>query len=307
MSGQRGPAVALTIAGSDSGAGAGIQADLKSMAALGVFATTVVTAVTAQNTTAVSDVHLVPVPAIGAQIDAVLSDFEIQAVKTGMLASAGVVEAVGRRARAGGLPRLVVDPVTVASTGAVLLDEGGLDAYRRHLLPSALVTTPNLWEAALLTGADPATVRDLDDMERLARRIFELGPAFVVVKGGHLPGVGDGDPLASPDTVADVLYDGTEVVVLRSEHVGTPNTHGTGCSLSAAIAALLALDVEVATAVGRAKEVVHRALRGGASWHLGRGHGPLDHFGWAEGLDGSDEVTVSAPGGLDNATTTTPA
>ncbi|MGO8873447.1 MAG: bifunctional hydroxymethylpyrimidine kinase/phosphomethylpyrimidine kinase [Acidimicrobiales bacterium] len=280
MSGRVDPPVALSIAGSDSGAGAGIQADIKTMAALGVFATTAVTAVTAQNTTAVQEVHLIPVPMIDAQIAAVFEDFRVAAVKTGMLGSAEVVEVVGRRAAHGDLPQLVVDPVMVASTGRIFLDGQGVDAYRRLLLPHTLVTTPNLWEAALLADVDPTSVRDVEAMGDIARRIHAFGPAYVLVKGGHLPGVEPHDPETAPPQVADVLFDGSEMTTLAADRVDTANTHGTGCSLSSAITALLASGADVPAAVAAAKEFVHRSLVGGAEWHLGKGHGPLDHFGW---------------------------
>jgi hydroxymethylpyrimidine/phosphomethylpyrimidine kinase len=276
-----GPPVALSIAGSDSGAGAGIQADLKTMGALGVLGVTAITAVTAQNTVEVRDVHYVPVAVVEAQIDAVIDDLGVVAVKTGMLGSAEMVEAVGRRAAAGDLPRLVVDPVMVAATGRILLAEGGIDAYRQRLLPHALIVTPNLWEAAILAGVEPATVRDVDDMIELARRIHGFGPAWVLVKGGHLPGVASGDPEPSPDGVADVLFDGSRATVLSGAHIDTPNTHGTGCSLSSAVAAYLAHGHPVPVAVASAKEFVHGALVGGAAWRLGAGHGPLDHLGWS--------------------------
>jgi hydroxymethylpyrimidine/phosphomethylpyrimidine kinase len=276
-----GPPVALSIAGSDSGAGAGIQADLKTMGALGVLGVTAITAVTAQNTVEVRDVHYVPVAVVEAQIDAVIDDLGVAAVKTGMLGSAEMVEAVGRRAATGDLPRLVVDPVMVAATGRILLAEGGIDAYRQRLLPHALIVTPNLWEAAILAGVEPATVRDVDDMIELARRIHGFGPAWVLVKGGHLPGVASGDPEPSPDGVADVLFDGSRATVLSGAHIDTPNTHGTGCSLSSAVAAYLAHGHPVPVAVASAKEFVHGALVGGAAWRLGAGHGPLDHLGWS--------------------------
>jgi hydroxymethylpyrimidine/phosphomethylpyrimidine kinase len=276
-----GPPVALSIAGSDSGAGAGIQADLKTMGALGVLGTTAITAVTAQNTVQVRDVHYVPVSVVNAQIDAVIDDLPVAAVKTGMLGSAEMVEAVGGRAGAGDLPQLVVDPVMVAATGRILLAEGGIDAYRNLLLPHALIVTPNLWEAAILAGVEPATVRDVDDMIELARRIHDFGPTWVLVKGGHLPGVASDDSEPSPDGVADVLFDGRQATVLTGSHIDTPNTHGTGCSLSSAVAAYLAHGHPVPTAVASAKEFVHGALTGGAAWRLGSGHGPLDHLGWS--------------------------
>jgi hydroxymethylpyrimidine/phosphomethylpyrimidine kinase len=278
-----GPPVALTIAGSDSGAGAGIQADIKTMGALGVLATTAVTAVTAQNTAEVR--HVLPVPAtmVDAQIGAVVDDFEVAAVKTGLLGTAEVVETVARRAVAGDLPRLVVDPVMVASTGRVLLPAEGIEAYRRTLLPLALVVTPNLWEAVLLAGLDPeeGAITDVTGMVEAARRIHALGPVWVLVKGGHLPGVGVPGRPDAPPVVPDVLFDGSEVITLSGPLVITANTHGTGCSLSAAITAGLARGAAVPDAVQEAKTFVHRALTGGASWTLGRGHGPLDHLDWS--------------------------
>lgn len=280
MSSTGNPPVALSIAGSDSGAGAGIQADIKTMGALGVFAATALTAVTAQNTTAVREVHYVPAEMVDAQIDAVLDDLSVASVKTGMLGTPAVVEAVGRRAGAGGLPQLVVDPVMVASSGRILLTEEGIDAYRIHLLPHALIATPNLWEAALLAGAPPAELHNVDSMVEMARHIHGLGPAWILVKGGHLPGVDPHDDGEAPDQVADVLFNGNDVTILTGSHVNTANTHGTGCSLSSAIAAYLAHGADVPTAVRAAKEYVHGALLGGAEWRLGGGHGPLNHLGW---------------------------
>lgn len=275
------PPVALTIAGSDSGAGAGLQADLKAMSALGVFATTVVTAVTAQNSAAVTAVHPVPLDVIRAQLDAVLDDFAVLAVKTGMLATAATVRMVADRASVGDLPRLVVDPVMVASTGRRLLDDDAADAYRSRLVPLALLVTPNLFEAAILAGVAPSDHADVDTMVALARKVHALGPAWVLVKGGHLPGVHGTDPASAPDRVADVLFDGTDVHLLEDTHVATRNNHGTGCSLASAAAALLAWGAEVPDAVAGAKQFVHDALVGSAGWTLGRGHGPLDPFGWS--------------------------
>lgn len=260
------PPVALTIAGSDSGGGAGLQADLKAFAANGVFGASVVTAVTAQNTQRVSGVVVMEPAFVEAQLDAVLSDLPVAAVKTGMLATAGIVQAVGRRARAGGLPNLVVDPVMVASSGDRLLDEEAVDAYRDELFPAALLITPNLREAGLLVGR---TLTGPDDMERAARQLAETGPTYVLVKGGHLTG----------DAV-DILYDGRTCAELRAPRVETANVHGTGCTLAATVAAGLARGRDVPTAVREAKHFVTRAIRGAAGWHLGGGHGPLDHFGW---------------------------
>ena len=274
------PPVALTVAGSDSGGAAGLQADIKTMAALGVYATTAVTLVTAQNSMEVRDVVRLSPGLVDSQISAVVDDLTVGAVKTGMLGSLGVVEVVARRAAAGDLPSLVVDPVLVTSTGRVTMADEGIDAYRTLLLPHALVATPNLWEAALLAGMEPAAVEDVAGMSAAARRVHAFGPAWVLVKGGHLPGV-ESDAGDAPDDVVDVLYDGTDITVLRRPRVDTANTHGTGCSLSAAIAAHLSRGAAVVPAVEAATEFVGRALAGGATWHLGGGHGPIDHFGWS--------------------------
>lgn len=275
------PPVALTIAGSDSGAGAGIQADLKAMSALGVFATTVVTAVTAQNDAAVTAVHQVPTGVVDAQLAAVLEDFDIRAVKTGMLATAPTVRLVAERAAAGLLASMVVDPVMVASSGRRLLDDDAVDAYRRNLVPHALVVTPNLFEAAILGDVEPRLDVDVDAMADLAARIHRLGPTWVLVKGGHLPGVHSAGTGPAPDRVVDVLFDGSDITVLEGARVATRNNHGTGCSLASAIAAHLAKGYDVPDAVARAKAFVHDALEGASHWDLGRGHGPLDPFGWS--------------------------
>ena len=275
------PPVAMTIAGSDSGAGAGLQADLKAMSALGVFATTVVTAVTAQNTAAVTAVHPVPTDVVDAQISAVLDDFTVAAVKTGMLATTSTVRLVAQRAAAGDLPSLVVDPVMVASTGRRLLDDEAVEAYRLGLVPQALLVTPNLFEASILAGVDPTDAADVATMIELARRVHDLGPTWVLVKGGHLPGVHGAGSGSAPEQVADVLFDGTDVHVFEGALVVTRNNHGTGCSLASATAALLARGAEVPDAVVGAKRFVHDALVGASRWDLGRGHGPLDPFGWS--------------------------
>ena len=257
----------MSIAGSDSGGGAGLQADLRTFAALGVFATCAVTALTAQNSAQVRAVHLVEPAFVDAQIDAVLSDMPVASVKTGMLARADTVSAVGAWAAAGRLPNLVVDPVLVASTGRRLLDDDGVAAYLRDLLPYAAVVTPNTREASVLTGAD---VDDVDSMAAAAHRLAETGARAVVVKGGHLGG----------ETAPDVaLVDGT-LHVLDAPRVVSANDHGSGCTLSAAIAAFLARGSGVLEAVSQAKAFVRAALEGSASWRLGQGHGPLDHFGW---------------------------
>ncbi len=282
--------VALTIAGSDSGGGAGIQADLKTFAALGVYGASALTAVTAQHTTAVVAVQAVDPGLVTAQVEAVLDDLGAAAVKTGMLATPATVAAVAALAADGRLPNLVVDPVLVSSSGHSLMDDGGVDAYRRLLLPHATVATPNLREAALLTGRRLQELGTVAAMREVAEELRGLGAATVVVKGGHLPaavgaarggaaveGGDDGEDAGCPDVVAGP--DGT--MVLPATRVATGNDHGTGCTLSAAIAASLALGADPSTAVADAKQFVHRALEGAARWHLGAGHGPIDHFGWS--------------------------
>jgi len=261
------PPVAMTIAGSDSGGGAGIQADLKTFAALGVFGTSVLTAVTAQNTTAVLGVRALEPEFVDLQIEAVLGDLPVAAVKTGMLSSATTVAIVARRAAAGDLPHLVVDPVMVTSTGTPLLDDDGVGAYLDLLLPHAEVCTPNMREAALLTSM---VVADVAGMEAAARRLAEYGPRVVVVKGGHLGG----------DRAPDVVLADGALTVLDGTRVVSANDHGTGCSLAAAIAAHRAGGAEIMDAVTGAKAFVARAITGSARWTLGAGHGPLDHFGW---------------------------
>jgi len=261
------PPVALTIAGSDSGGGAGIQADLKTFAALGVFGTSVLSAVTAQNTTAVLGVRILEPEFVDLQIEAVLADLPVAATKTGMLASAATVAVVARRAAAGELPHLVVDPVMVTSTGTPLLDDEGVAAYLDLLLPHAAVCTPNMREAALLTAT---AVTDVSGMKIAARRLAEHGPGVVVVKGGHFAG----------DSAPDVVLADGVVTVLDAARVVSTNDHGTGCSLSSAICARLASGSDTMAAIAEAKAFVARAIEGAASWTLGAGHGPLDHFGW---------------------------
>lgn len=262
------PPVALTVAGSDSAGGAGIQADLKTFAANGVFGTSVVTAVTAQSTAAVLGVEVMGPDFVELQLRAVLEDLPVAAVKTGMLGSSAVVAAVARWAAAGRLPNLVVDPVLHASTGRPLLDDGAVAAYR-ELLPHALVATPNLREAATLTGS---AVEDLDDMAAAGLALAAWGVPFVMVKGGHLPG----------EAVDVVVADG-EVRHLRHARVETANDHGTGCTLSAALTAGLAAGAAPLDALEAAKAYVTRAIAGAAGWRLGSGHGPLDHFAWGAG------------------------
>jgi hydroxymethylpyrimidine/phosphomethylpyrimidine kinase len=255
--------VALTIAGSDSGAGAGIQADLKSFAANGVYGLSVITAITAQNTLGVRAVQDVDPEVIRAQLDAVSEDFAIGAVKTGMLSSPKIIEVVIAGIRAHRLPHLVVDPVMVAKSGDRLLRKDAVDALRRHLLPMAEVVTPNLPEAQTLSGLPVVTV---PDRVAAARAILALGARTVVIKGGH----GEEDP------VLDLLVDADGVREFRAPRVRGTSTHGTGCTFSAAIAAGLARGLSVAAAVDEARTYLSAALAQAPG--LGHGHGPLNHF-----------------------------
>lgn len=274
------PPVVLVIAGSDSGGGAGVQADVRTLAAHGVFPTTAISALTAQNTLGVQSSFVVPPEVVAAQIDAVVSDFTVRAAKTGMLASAAIIEVVASRAEAGVLPALVVDPVMVASSGDRLLEPDGERAYRERLFPLATVVTPNLREAAVLLGRPVTTVAD---MHAAAGELAGTGARAVLVKGGHLQG----------DHAVDVLWDGERTLELVAPRVPTANVHGTGCSLASAIAAGLSRGVELVTAVEAAKGYVHRGLAAAAGWTLGRGHGPIDHF--AGGLPPTALSVLSSP------------
>ena len=268
------PPVAMTIAGSDSGGGAGIQADLKTFAALGVFGTSAITALTAQNTAGVSGVHSVPPEFVVSQIEMVLDDLPVAAVKTGMLATAPILSAVAELAAAGKLPNLVVDPVMVASSGARLLDLNAERAYVEQLFPNATVVTPNLLEAQVLLGRGITT---LAEQRAAAEELAALGPRVVIVKGGHA--VTD-----TPGEAVDIVVTGGAVTELRAPRVPTRNNHGSGCSFASAVAAGLALGMSTLDAVVAAKDFVHRAVTGAATWSLGKGHGPLDHFGWADAV-----------------------
>jgi hydroxymethylpyrimidine/phosphomethylpyrimidine kinase len=256
--------IALTIAGSDSGGGAGIQADLKAFQRFGVFGTSVLTAITAQNTRGVQAWSAVSVELVRQQIDAVAADLRPAAVKSGMLGEAEVVHAVAERLRAHALRPYVLDPVMVATSGDPLLTPDAIDAIRRELVPLADLVSPNLDEAAILVGED---VRDVPAMERTARRlVVELGARAALVKGGHLTGA----------TTTDVLYVDGHVTRVEHRRIDTTSTHGTGCTLSAAIAAHLALGHPLGDAVYESLEYVHRAIRTAPG--IGGGHGPLNHL-----------------------------
>ena len=255
-------AKALTIAGSDSGGGAGIQADLKTFSAFGVFGMSAITAVTAQNSVGVSGVFNLPPDFVAQQIDAVLGDFGADAVKLGMLSTADIATVVAARLRAHGVERVVLDPVMIAKSGDALLQPDARAALVREVLPLAWVVTPNLHEAAALAGMP---VESEADMEVAARRIHVLGPRHVLVKGGHLK-----------DSATDILWDGRAFTRFTAERLDSTNTHGTGCTLSAAIAAGLARGRDLPAAIGEAKAYVTAAIRAGFA--PGRGVGVLRHF-----------------------------
>jgi len=254
---------ALTIAGSDSGGGAGIQADLKTFAAHGVYGTSALTAVTAQNTLGVTAWQALPADLVTAQIEAVDADFELGAIKVGMLANAAIVEAVAATIVELELANVVVDPVMIAKGGDRLLEIDAVDAIRRELLPHTRIVTPNVPEAEALTGMRIASV---DDMRAAAQRILSLGPRVVLVKGGHLDGAESVDVAVTTEASSE----------LRRPRQDTTSTHGTGCTLSSSIAANLALGMDVRAALERARDYLDGAIRNAPG--LGRGHGPLGHF-----------------------------
>jgi hydroxymethylpyrimidine/phosphomethylpyrimidine kinase len=255
----------LSIAGSDSGGGAGIQADLKTIAALGCYGMTAITALTAQNTQGVRAIHPVPLQMLADQIDAVIEDIGVDAVKIGMLHSADSVRTVASAIERHCLTNIVLDPVMIATSGAVLIDREAVSVLVRDLFPKAAVITPNLDEASLLVG------RLLDSesaMEAAALQLLEMGARAVLLKGGHLPG----------ETVGDLLLtQAAQAHWMRAPRIATPNTHGTGCTLSSAIASQLALGLPLEEAVALAREYVRGALQAGAAVRTGAGSGPLDH------------------------------
>jgi hydroxymethylpyrimidine/phosphomethylpyrimidine kinase len=253
----------LTIAGSDSGGGAGIQADLKTFAALGVYGTSAITAVTAQNTVGVTASLVLSADMVTAQIEAVAGDIQIHATKTGMLGTAAVVEAVAAAIEDLDLPMVVIDPVMVAKSGDRLLDDDGVRTLCAELLPRGLVVTPNIPEAEVLAGR---RIRTLDDARDAARKIHEISRSAVLIKGGH----GEGEE------IVDLLLVDNRFVELRMRRIQTRHTHGTGCTFASAIASYLALGHSLSEAAARAQSYVAGAIRHGLA--IGKGHGPLDHF-----------------------------
>jgi len=264
---------ALTIAGSDSGGGAGLQGDIKAFQANGVYGMSVVTAITAQNSRGVQAAYDLPAEIITAQIDAVAEDFFIHAVKTGMLSSASIVDTVADGIERHKLGPVVVDPVMVATSGDLLLNPNAVGALKTRMLSLADLLTPNIHEAEVLAGFPVAT---LDDARRAAEAILSLGPKAVLVKGGHLKGEVD---------AVDVLVDSAGETLFRAERIHTKNTHGTGCTFASAIAANLAKGHDLRDAIQRAKAYLTEAIRHSLS--IGQGHGPVNHFWFLE----TDEAT----------------
>jgi hydroxymethylpyrimidine/phosphomethylpyrimidine kinase len=258
------PAKVLTIAGSDSGGAAGLQADLKTFTALKVYGMSAITAVTAQNSVRVAAVHYLPADFLAAQLDAVLSDYGAAAAKTGFIGRVDLIETIANRIAAYSLPYLVVDPVLVNHKGDAMFGPAVTQAYHNHLLPLAWLIAPNRPEAALLAETP---VDNLAGMETAARAIHHLGPRHVLIKGGR-----DGDD------ILDLLYDGQQFTWFRSPYLDTPNTHGSGDTLSAAITAYLAQGMETVAAVHHAHYFTTTAIQAAAFWQLGAGHGPLSHF-----------------------------
>jgi hydroxymethylpyrimidine/phosphomethylpyrimidine kinase len=273
--------VALTIAGSDSGGGAGIQADIKAMEANGVFATSALAAVTAQNTETVAEAHDLPPSLVAAQIDAVAEDMDVQATKTGMLSAPGIIEAVADRVQAHALQPFVVDPVMISKTGFKLLQDEAIDTLLEELLPLATLITPNTHEAEHLTDIDD--IDTVDDLRTAAEALREHGPDAVLVKGGHL---------AEEDEAVDVLVDEAGAHTFTAPRIDTQHTHGTGCTYASAIAANLAKGHDLHAAVERAKRYVTGAIR--HALPLGHGRGPTNHFFHLD-----PEAAVADPIGVD--------
>ena len=253
----------LTIAGSDSGGGAGIQADLKTMSANGTFAMSVITSITAQNTKGVRAIYDLPESIIESQIDAIFEDFEVASVKTGMLSTASIVATVSRKLKQFGVKTLVVDPVMVSKSGHQLLKPDAIEALKNQLIPLGLLITPNIHEAELLSGTQ---IKTLAEARQAAKLIHTLGCSNVLIKGGHL--------LERPAT--DLLYDGRFFRIYPGEFIDTPNTHGTGCTYASAIAANLALGKALPNAIEAAKIYLLNTIR--HSVPIGHGHGPTNHF-----------------------------
>lgn len=257
----------LTIAGSDSGGGAGIQADLKTFSAIGCYGMSVITALTAQNTIGVTSIHAVPGVFVQQQMEAVFSDIGTDAVKIGMLFSVELIEAVATQLKKHGIGNIVLDPVMVAQSGDKLLQDDAVEAIKTHLMPMADVVTPNLPEAAVLLNRK---IRNADDLIAAARDLAQFGGKSILIKGGHLENQQSTDWL--------YLVGEDRLVVFKGDFIRTRNNHGTGCTLSSAIAAHLAKGLKIEAAVRAAKVYIGEAIRAGAGYKLGAGHGPVHHF-----------------------------
>ncbi len=257
----------LTIAGSDSGGGAGIQADLKTISAIGCYGMSVITALTAQNTRGVTGIHAVPPPFVVEQMTAVFSDIGADAVKIGMLYSAELIEVVAEQLKKFGAKKIVLDPVMVAQSGDKLLQDNAVQAIKDHLMPLADVVTPNLPEARVLLGGD---IVGLGEMQTAAESLAEYGSRSILIKGGHL----------QENKSTDLLYLAEEArcVVLEADRIASRNNHGTGCTLSSAIAGYMAKGCGIEEAVRKAKAYIQNAIRAGAGYTIGKGHGPVHHF-----------------------------
>lgn len=258
---------ALTIAGTDSGGGAGIQADLKTFQELGVYGMSAITAITAQNTLGVHGIYPLSIEALESQIDAVAEDLLPDAAKTGMLWSAEMISVVAEKTKQYDL-KLIVDPVMIAKGGASLLNEDAVSAMKTQLLPVSYAVTPNLPEAEVLTGM---RIQTKDDRHRAAERLYELGTSYVVIKGGHSP---------SDGLITDLLYDGKSFFELSNEHIDTPHTHGTGCTFAAALTAEIAKGRSMKEAFETAETFVHEAIK--FPLNIGAGHGPTNHFAYQQ-------------------------
>lgn len=270
---------ALTIAGSDSGGGAGIQADLKTFQELGVFGMSAITAVTAQNTMGVQAVFPMTAEAVAKQMDSVGADLEPDALKTGMLFNAEIIEAVSEKIKQYGWKKLVVDPVMIAKGGAALLQREAVSALKKDLLPLALIITPNIPEAEALAGIP---VRSLEDKKEAAKRLLALGVRNVIIKGGHDEAVNE---------AVDMFYDGLEFQFFSSPRVMTKNTHGTGCTFSSALTSELAKGAGINEAVATAKDFIQAAIS--ADLHLGSGHGPTNHWAYRQKRGWTSPLSVS--------------
>ena len=264
---QYGAPVALTIAGSDSSGGAGIQADLKTFSALRVYGASVITAVTAQNTLGISAIHSIPDAIVTAQLCAVLEDVSVQSIKIGMLGESSIIEAVADVLDHYRSPSIVIDPVMLSKSGKILLQAAAVELLKRRLIPLSTLFTPNLPEAASLTGLPEPT--SLSQMYQMLAPLHEFGATWVLLKGGHLP---------AENLAIDLLSDGERVLEFTADRFKTKNTHGTGCTLSSAVAAGLAKGMSVEASVSEAKEYITAAILAADSLGIGAGHGPLHHF-----------------------------